>query len=160
MSSTGSIIGAGWLFGAVYAAEVAGAAAMLSWIIAGIAALVLALVHAELGAMYPVAGGPGRYPQHAFGNIAGASFGWFSWLQAVTVAPVEVVATEDYASHWWPGLMNHATGVLTGAGYLVAIVLMASFTLVNFLGVRLLAGANNMLTWWKLAVPCSSSWCC
>ena len=39
-----------------------------------------------LGGMYPVAGGTARFPHIAFGGAAGASFGWFSWLQAVTVA--------------------------------------------------------------------------
>jgi amino acid transporter len=151
MSSVGSIFGAGWLFGAVYAAAIAGTAALLAWIIAGVAVLILALVHAELGAMYPVAGGPARYPQHAFGNIAGASFAWFSWLQAVTIAPIEVFATERYLSYWQPGLWGSTEP--TGAGYFVAILLMAAFALVNFFGVRWLASANSLLTWCKLAVP-------
>ena len=60
----------------------AGPAAVISWVIGGAAILVLALVHAELGAMYPVSGGSARFPHYAFGGFAGASFGWFSWLQA------------------------------------------------------------------------------
>lgn len=28
------------------------------------------------------------------------SFGWFSWLQAATVAPIEVEAMIGYAGHW------------------------------------------------------------
>ena len=59
--------------------------------------LVLALVHAELGAMFPVSGGTARFPHYAFGGAVGASFGWFSWLQAATVAPIEVSAMLTYA---------------------------------------------------------------
>ena len=70
----------------------AGPAAIISWVIGGVAILVLALVHAELGGMYPVSGGTARFPHYAFGGAAGASFGWFSWLQAATVAPIEVLA--------------------------------------------------------------------
>ena len=56
---------------------------LISWVIGGVCILVLALVHAELGAMFPLSGGSARFPHYAFGGIAGAGFGWFSWLQAV-----------------------------------------------------------------------------
>ena len=50
--------------------------------------------------MYPVAGGTARFPHYAFGGPAGASFGWFSWLQAATVAPIEVMAVIQYGQHY------------------------------------------------------------
>jgi amino acid transporter len=56
-TSVGSIIGSGWLFGALSASTIAGPAAIISWIIGGGAMILLALVHAELGGMFPVAGG-------------------------------------------------------------------------------------------------------
>ena len=40
----GSIIGSGWLFGAQEALGVAGPAALISWVIGGIAILVLAVL--------------------------------------------------------------------------------------------------------------------
>src|SRR4051812_7402425 len=97
-ASTGSIIGSGWLFGAQKGLVTAGPAAVISWVIGGVAILVLALVHAELGGMYPVSGGSARFPHYAFGGAAGASFGWFSFLQAATVAPIEVSAGIKYAT--------------------------------------------------------------
>jgi amino acid transporter len=156
-ASGGSIIGSGWLFGAQTALSAAGPAAVISWVIGGVAILLLALVHAELGAMYPVAGGTARFPHIAFGGAAGASFGWFSWLQAVTVAPIEVMAVIQYAQHYsfassWMKL-SHGQHVLTSTGVLVAIGLMAVFTAINFLGVRKLANANSAATWWKVGVP-------
>ena len=99
-ASGGSIIGSGWLFGAQGALASAGPAAIISWGIGAVAILLLALVHAELGAMYPVAGGTGRFPHYAFGGAVGASFGWFSWLQAATVAPIEVMAVIQYGQHY------------------------------------------------------------
>jgi amino acid transporter len=156
-ASGGSIIGSGWLFGAQTALQTAGPAAVISWAIGGVAIMLLALVHAELGGMYPVAGGTARFPHIAFGGAAGASFGWFSWLQAVTVAPIEVMAVIQYAQHYsfassWETLKG-GQHVLTGTGIVVAIVLMAVFTAVNFLGVRRLARTNSAATWWKVAVP-------
>ena len=87
-ASMGSIIGSGWLFAPKDALEVAGPAVLISWVLGGIAIIVLALVHAELGGMYPVSGGTARFPHYAFGGVAGASFGWFAWLNAATVAPI------------------------------------------------------------------------
>lgn len=153
-ASVGSIIGSGWLYGAQEAVVVAGPAAVISWLIGAVAIVLLALVHAELGGMFPVAGGTARYPHYAFGGLAGMSFGWFSWLQAATVAPIEVEAMIGYAGHWsWAQGFQHADKTLTTSGFIVAIVLMAVFVVVNFLGVRVLAHTNSAATWWKIAVP-------
>ncbi|MFE0461275.1 APC family permease [Kitasatospora sp. NPDC058965] len=151
-ASVGSIIGSGWLFGAKNAVVVAGPAAVVSWGIGAVAIVLLALVHAELGGLFPVSGGTARYPHYAFGGLAGMSFGWFSWLQAATVAPIEVEAMIGYSKSVFPGL-QHDNGTLTVTGFLVAVVLMAVFVAVNFLGVRLLALTNSVATWWKVAVP-------
>src|SRR5215212_2090160 len=70
-ASVGSIIGSGWLFGAQQALITAGPAAIISWVIGAVAIVILALVHAELGAMYPVAGGSARFPHYAFGGAVG-----------------------------------------------------------------------------------------
>ncbi len=74
--SLGSIIGSGWLLGALGAAQAAGPASLMSWILAAILLMVLALIHAELGAAYPVAGGTARFPYFAFGTLAGFTAGW------------------------------------------------------------------------------------
>ena len=156
-ASGGSIIGSGWLFGAQGALATAGPAAIISWVIGAVAILMLALVHAELGAMFPVAGGSGRFPHYAFGGAVGASFGWFAWLQAATVAPIEVMAVIQYGQHYsfassWMKVSG-GQNVLTATGIVAAIVLMAVFTAINFLSVRKLAHTNSTATWWKVAVP-------
>src|SRR5436189_6444614 len=73
--SLGSIIGSGWLLGALTAASLAGPASVLSWVLAAAMLAVLALIHAELGASYPMAGGTARYPFFAFGSLAGFTAG-------------------------------------------------------------------------------------
>lgn len=151
-TSVGSIIGSGWLVGALFAAQEAGTAALVSWGIRALAITVLAFVHAELGAMYPVAGGTARFPHYAFGSAAGASFGWFSWLQAVATAPIGVMASLNYLSvhaDW----VQTGKNQLTAAGYGLAVAFMAFFVLVNFFGIRWLAHTNSLATWWKIAVP-------
>jgi amino acid transporter len=157
-ASAGSIIGSGWLFGAQKALIAAGPAAVISWCIGALAIFLLALTHAELGAMWPVAGGTARFPHYAFGGGAGASFGWFSWLQAATVAPIEVLAMITYGQHYhfakhWMKVSTGGTSVLTAQGIVAAVVLMAIFTSINFLGIRKLAHTNSAATWWKVGVP-------
>jgi amino acid transporter len=152
-SSETSIIGSGWLFGALFAAQAAGTAALLGWVIGGVAVIVLALVHAELGGMYPVSGGTARFPHFAYGSVAGISFGFFSWVQAVTVAPIECFAVMQYLYHWWHGVYDPVTGNVTGTGFAITVLLLALFTAINFLGMRLFSKVNSAITWWKVAIP-------
>jgi amino acid transporter len=154
-ASMGSIIGSGWLFAPQEALQVAGPAVLISWVIGGIAIVILALVHAELGGMYPVSGGTARFPHYAFGGVAGASFGWFAWLNAATVAPIEVSAVLTYMGHYdfakdW---IDPDTQVLSTVGIVVAVILMALMVAINMLGVRMLAATNSAMTWWKIAIP-------
>src|SRR6476659_7167006 len=156
-ASAGSIIGSAWLFGAQKALTAAGPAAIISWVIGAVAIFLLALPHAELGAMSPVAGVTARFPHDAFGGGAGASFGWFSWLQAATVAPIEVLAMITYGQHYsfasdWMKTSS-GTSVLTAKGIVAAVILMAIFTSINFLGIRKLAHTNSAATWWKVGIP-------
>ena len=152
-ASETSIIGSGWLFAPLTAALLIGGAAVLDWIIAGVVVIVLALCHAELGAMYPVSGGTARFPHFAFGSVAGIGFGFFSYVQAVTIAPIECYAFIQYAAYYWHGLFNADTGKITGLGLVVTVILMAIFTAVNFLAMRIFAKVNSAITWWKVAVP-------
>ncbi len=156
-ASETSIIGSGWLFGALYAVQAAGPIALLGWVIGGIAVIILALVHAELGGMYPVSGGTARFPHLAYGSVAGISFGFFSWVQAITVAPIECFAVMQYGSYYWHGLFNATAnggkGNVTGLGFAMTVVLMAIFTALNFLAMRLFNKVNAGITWWKVAIP-------
>jgi amino acid transporter len=152
-ASETSIIGSGWLFAGMLATAAAGPAAIYGWLIGGVCVVILALVHAELGGMYPVAGGTARFPHLAFGSVAGVSFGFFSWLQAVTVAPIECYAVMTYGQYYWHSIFNPTTGHITGLGFGMTIVLMAIFTAFNFLAIRYYARVSNSIMWWKIAVP-------
>jgi amino acid transporter len=152
-ASEGSIIGSGWLFGALTAASVAGPSAIIGWCIGSVIIILLALVHAELGGLFPVSGGTSRFPHYAFGSLAGATFGWFAYIQAATVAPIEVLAAIQYASSWKFAHSWYNGTNLHGPGIPVAIALMFIFTAVNLIGVRWLARVNNALTWWKVIIP-------
>ena len=161
MVSLGSIIGSGWLLGALNAAEVAGPASVLSWILAAGMLSLLALTYAELAAAYPVAGGGARFPYYSHGPIAGFTAGWASWLQAVFIAPIEVLAAITYVNSvgWVNQHFNmifkvgEKAGLLNGNGLIVALVLMGLFTLMNLAGAKFLSDSNVIVVIWKTAVP-------
>ncbi len=159
--SLGSIIGSGWLLGALNAAEVAGPASVLSWMLAAFMLSLLALTYAELGATYPVAGGSGRFPYYSHGPIAGFMAGWASWLQAVFIAPIEVLAAITYVNSvtWVNEHFNmiaktgDSAGLLNGNGLVVALILMVLFTAMNLAGAKFLSESNSVVVVWKTAVP-------
>ena len=153
-TSVGSLIGSGWLFGALIAVTVAGPSALIAWGIASVIVILLALVHAELGGLFPVSGGTSRFPHYAFGSLAGMTFGWASYLQAATTAPIEVLAVIQYLStaHWAHGFYSSG-GTLSGGGIIAAAILMMLFVVLNLIGIRWLTRANNAITSWKVVIP-------
>jgi amino acid transporter len=158
MISIGSIIGSGWLLGALTASEHAGAASSLSWLLGGLVLALLALVHAELGSTYPVSGGTARFPYMVFGGLGGFTGGWMAFLQAVTIAPIEVEASLGYINSKFPSLalLNTAksnAGTLDGKGILIGAGFMLVFTAFNIMGVRWLAETNAIATYWKIIIP-------
>ena len=153
-TSVGSIIGSGWLFGALYASQQAGPAAIFSWLIGAVFVLFIALVYAELSPMFPYAGGVVRYPHYTHGALVSFSAGWFSWLHVTTTPAIEVVAALQYGSNYVPWLTKEVDGtvVLTVAGFGVAAALLLLFAAINVLGVRWFARINTPVVWWKLVV--------
>jgi amino acid transporter len=159
--SLGSIIGSGWLLGALNAAQQAGPASVLSWIIAAFMLSLLALTYAELGAAYPVAGASARFPYYSHGPIAGFTAGWAAWLQALCTTPIEVLAAITYVnSVGWVNqhfnMINKSgpqAGLLNGTGLIAAIALMALFTAINLAGAKFLSDSNSIVVIWKTAVP-------
>jgi amino acid transporter len=156
-SGVGSIIGSGWLFGAMTAAGLAGPAAILSWIIGAVMILIIGLVYAELGTMFPLSGGVIRFPHISFGGFASYTVGWVTWIAAATVAPIEVEGALQYATRYAPFTHEHMVGgetthTLTGLGYVLAVLGLALFVVINYYGIRWFATLNNVAVWWKLGV--------
>ncbi|WP_051341953.1 APC family permease [Pseudonocardia spinosispora] len=153
-----SMIGSGWLFGPLNAAKYAGPLAIVAWPLAAVLFGLLALCYSELGAMFPVSGGVVRFPQYAFGQVAGAVVGWIVYVGAVTFPAIEVEAALQYATNYLPWLTHKVTEgdtsvvVLTGPGFGVAALMMVLFTIINLYGVQVFVRANNAIMVFKLFV--------
>lgn len=152
--SVGAIIGSAWLFAPLFAAQAAGPGALVAWLISGGAALLLALVYAELGAAFPVAGGLARFSYLAHGNLTGFVAGAACWLGYVAIAPIEVQAMVRYLSDATPWLLTDtASHALSGWGMAVSALLLLAMSAINLLGVQWLGEANRIVTVWKIVVP-------
>ncbi len=148
------IIGSGWLFAPLLAAQHAGPAALLAWVIGGFAMLLLALTFAEISAMLPVAGGIARVPQFSHGNVVSMAMGWSGWVGYSTTAPIEVEAMLRYLAPHMDWLYTApGSGVLSWAGVAAAACLLAIFTIINAFGVKFFTYVNSTITWAKLGIP-------
>ena len=146
----GAVIGGGWLFGSLYAAALAGPAAIISWTLGGIFLLFEALIVAELGGMLPKSGAIVRYPQYSHGSFVSFILAW-SYLLG-TLPPAEATAVVTYMASYVPGLLT-PTGVLTLEGGLVVFAFMTFFFLLNYFGVHVMGKTNTGVGWWKLIIP-------
>src|SRR5579875_2609792 len=144
------VIGSGWLLSAMFAAQAAGPAAIVTWLVGGAALLLIALVMVELGATRPESGGLVRWPQASSGGLAATLVGCGIWIAYATNPPSESAAMLQYMAKYVPGLY-HGTR-LTVAGIGVAVILMAIFVAVNWFGVRLFARVNSAVTALKVVV--------
>ena len=145
-----NIVGSGWLFAALYAAQTAGPAALLAWVAAGVLVILVALVMVELGASRPEGGGTVRWPLQSSGRLVGSVIG-VSVLLTVGGTAAEITAILQYAAHYLPWLYSGKQITFAGTG--VAVVLAALLSALNWYGVRLFARVNNVLTVVKIAVP-------
>jgi len=154
MLSMNSIVGSGWLFAPYYAAKIAGSAAIFSWMIGGLAAMLIAFTFAELSTMLPVAGGTAHIPQLSHGPFASFTLSWIAWLISLLLAPIEVQAVLQYASLYFPSLMHIVDGVpvLAVTGYLWAGILMLSLCMLNVVSYNGLVRFNFILCIFKFGV--------
>lgn len=154
MLSINGMIGSAWLFAPLYAAKIAGSAAMISWLIAGGATALIALTFAELSVLLPVAGGTAQIPQLSHGSFASFIVSWVAWLSALTMAPIEVQAVLQYASTYFSSLTHLVSGVvlLTSTGFFWATLLMLGLCFVNIASFKGLVRFNFILFFFKVTV--------
>ncbi len=150
-----SVIGSGWLFGPLYAGQIAGPAAVISWILGGLLMIVIALTFAELGSTFPVAGGMIQFAQYSHGPLISFMIGWMVWISSVAVAPVETMGLIQYAANYIPHLVMNVqdTHVLTSLGIVTAAIVMFVMCILNYYGARFFSHSNNIITTIKFIVP-------
>ena len=150
-----AIIGSGWLFAPFKTAEIAGPAAVFSWIVGAILVLLLSFCFAEIAALYPKRGLSAIIPTLSHNKFFGFPFALANWLGVVGVIGLEADASVQYLIHLFPALVYYFffNGELTVLGNCISITLVILFSLANYWGAKVLAKTNNILTVIKLIVP-------
>lgn len=153
-ASTTSMIGSGWLFGALHAAKIAGPMSLWSWIIGAAVIMIIALCFAELAALFPRSGALVHMSHASHGDGLGRVWGWMLFLSYVAVPAVEAESIVTYASNLrgLHGLADNQ-GMLSVSGFLTCAVLVGILALMNLMAIRWLLRINNTVTWWKIAIP-------
>jgi amino acid transporter len=154
-AALGGIVGSGWLFGPFYVAQLAGPAAILAWVVGGCLMMVVAMTFAELSSTFPMTGGTIRFLHLSHGALVSFSMAWIGWLSSIAVAPIETLALLQYASSYFPWLLNGnpKLHMLSAYGVMVAAFLMMIMVVVNAYGVKLLAKTNSVVVIIKFLVP-------
>lgn len=117
---------------------------LAAWFLGGLLSLAGALANAELGAMFPRAGGDYVYLREAYHPFAGFVVGWLSFfvIYAGTVATLAMGFAEGVSRF----LPLGPTGVIV-----LACATVAAVSAVNYGGVRQGANLNNTTALLKLA---------
>jgi APA family basic amino acid/polyamine antiporter len=160
----GAIIGAGiFVMTGRVAAEDAGPAIVVSFVVAGIACALAAFCYAEFASMAPVAGSAYTYAYATLGEIIAWIIGWDLILEyamsAATVAAVwskylnellRVCFGENYVvpDHWCHDPFSSPGAIMN----LPAVLILGAVTTVLVIGIRESAASNTALVILKLSV--------
>ncbi|MEM1609837.1 MAG: APC family permease, partial [Thermoplasmata archaeon] len=147
------MIGSGWLFASLYAASYAGPiGAILSWVIAGIIVILMALTFMEVSTAFPLAGGSTPIAEMSHGKLAGFLAGWGAWLSDIMTPPIEAIAMVTYLSFFVKGLVNKS-GTLLPLGYVIAIITLVIILIINLQAVKIFGNITSAIMIWKWAIP-------
>jgi amino acid transporter, AAT family len=106
MVGVGGSIGTGLLLGSGAAMEVAGPAAILSFIAAAFINWTVAMALGELASAHPAAGSFGVYGDIYLNSFAGFLARAGYWLGIALNIGAEMVAASTYMSYWFPGVRS------------------------------------------------------
>jgi amino acid transporter, AAT family len=119
MVAVGGSIGTGLLLGSGAAMEVAGPAAILSFVAAAFIGWTVAMALGELACAHPAAGSFGVYGDLYLNSFAGFIARAGYWLGLALAIGAEMVAAATYMAAWFPGVRPYLWIIVFGALLLV-----------------------------------------
>jgi len=139
----GSVIGADIYITPGLTAAMIGPASIVVWVVAGVFALVIALVFSYTSYYVPKVGGPFAFVSKAFGKFYGFLTGWLMLIAEMMALPLFAIVFTRYL-HFFIELDSWQEVLVKG-------LFIFSLTTVNILGVKLGGRVNDVLTLMKLA---------
>ena len=136
------------------------------WLAGAFVCYLAALSFAELGAMYPEAGGQYVYLREAFGDVAAFLYGWMMFIAGSTGGiSTLTVGFAEYLDRVIPMRAHDALWTMTGfswksghfiagtwhltRGDVIAMTAIAALTAINVIGVKRAVHFQNAATWLK-----------
>ena len=159
----GAIIGSGIFMTTGFIAEYLPSPLMILivWLLGGFFAMSGALAFAELGTMYPRAGGQYIYLREAYGPWAGFLFGWgFFWVIECGGVAALAVGFAEYFGYFVPALSTktyllklHLLGFdySLSAGQLIAAASILFLSAINYIGIKSGIVVQNIFTFLRIA---------
>jgi len=143
----GGMIGAGIFSILGVAARISGNALYISFLLAGIVALLSTYSYSKLGAKYPSAGGPVEFLIKGFGNgILSGGFNILLWIGYVFVLSLYAKAFAGYAVSF---LREDSSGAWMNI-FATAVILV--FTAVNFVGAKAVGRSEFLIVLVKVGI--------
>ena len=122
---------------------------LAAWVAAGLLSLFGAMTYAELGAMFPAAGGEYVYLRRGYGPAMGYLYAWNRfWIGT----PGSIAAYAVGSSIFLGGVLPPDWIAAIGGGKVLAIAMIALFTAVTCLDVRSGGGLQTAMTVLKVAM--------
>jgi APA family basic amino acid/polyamine antiporter len=128
---------------------------LLVWVLGGVISMCACFAFAELGTMFPDAGGQYVYLREAYGDLPAFLYGWmlFSVANGGSIAAL-AVGSAAYLGGIIPGVsQDHVVlsvaGVVMTRAHVVALIMIAAVTWINVVGLRRGAILQNVATWAK-----------
>ena len=133
---------------------------LLAWIVGGLLTLAGALVYAELGVLFPRSGGQYVYLREAYGPLPGFLFGWMSFMVYMTAGIAGLAAAfAEYFGYFFPSLstksfifsskmeiFSHSFTYSLSKGQILAVVIIISLSILNYIGLGLGKLIQNIFT--------------
>ena len=114
MVAVGGSIGTGLLLGSGAAIEVAGPAALLSFVAAAFINWMVAMALGELACAHPAAGSFGVYGDLYLNSFAGFIARAGYWIGLALAIGAEMIAAATYMSTWFPGVSSYVWIIVFG----------------------------------------------
>lgn len=102
MIGLGTAIGTGLFMGSGIAIGYAGPAVLLSYLIAGVIAMIMVFSLSEMAVVHPAAGSVGTYAEIYLGEWAGFTVRHTYWMAQIIASGGEAVAAGVYMTYWFP----------------------------------------------------------
>ncbi|MCE7008876.1 amino acid permease [Kibdelosporangium philippinense] len=141
MIAMGGVIGSGLFVGSSAGIALAGPGIVFSFLLAGLLAVLVMRMMAEMAAALPSSGSFSEHAERAYGPWAGFTIGWLYWVGLMVAVAMEATVAAMIVNGWFPMIPQWA----------LVLIFMTAFTVVNLAAVGNFGEFEFWFAWLKVA---------